>query len=98
MCLTGGCGACIVTLKGIHSAKKQATTWAVNSVWIKNKGRRLWILIVFISKTYFRSVYKTFIHVMAWILSLSRVLEVKKRNAQDTAAIGRLQRNTVRLL
>lgn len=32
MCLEGGCGACIVTLRGIHPATRAHTTWAVNSV------------------------------------------------------------------
>ncbi|GAB0096983.1 xanthine dehydrogenase [Sergentomyia squamirostris] len=31
MCLEGGCGVCIVALKGIHPGTKEKTTWAVNS-------------------------------------------------------------------
>jgi len=31
MCLEGGCGACIVTVKGIHPASQEKQTWAVNS-------------------------------------------------------------------
>ncbi|XP_055686273.1 uncharacterized protein LOC129791793 [Lutzomyia longipalpis] len=31
MCLEGGCGVCIVVLRGIHPATKEKSTWAVNS-------------------------------------------------------------------
>lgn len=32
MCLEGGCGACIVSVNGIHPLSKKLTTWAINSV------------------------------------------------------------------
>ncbi|XP_063699693.1 uncharacterized protein LOC134830217 [Culicoides brevitarsis] len=31
MCLEGGCGACIVSVSGIHPVTKEKTTWSVNS-------------------------------------------------------------------
>lgn len=37
MCLEGGCGVCVVTVRGIHPVTKVKSTWAANSV---NKHRR----------------------------------------------------------